>query len=498
MLTSQVRARFSHRQWVRSLAPVALVAALAGCASGGTLDIYGDVLRGVFARPADATVTDEMLTNTPFAYLEVRREGSAQSVLVLGWQENGEDTWVSAGNELLILRHGRVVRTLGLPGDRAHTASAEADPLALVTSPEALHGQQWRSTLDWSGHAGAGFLASSRFHDHGMVTREIRAGETRTLRRVEEQVQLRQTGIRYSNWFYLDDDGAVVKSRQYVHPDEPPLTLVMVRPPGPTPQPTPPEPLGAEVSPDPTHIEVRLPSGQRLALPPGPQRLSTLLLLADDGQPTWWPGLRLYRLDGGRAAAARALREELVADLEALSKRRGWPGGDRRRYAKRAAAISGLVERLPPAPPGEVQPVVLDLPQLRRTPSLDVLLPPGQYLLTGRPRPEIVTLTGLVEHPGERGFVPGRSVAAYLAVENLLAGADADQVWVIGPEGNVAEVPVALWNREFALPQPGSTLLVGLAQRGWGRETATLDRRLAEFHAAQPHANAPVAPEVRP
>lgn len=492
-LSSKIPPLARPLQQARRLGLPLMLVLLCGCAPGGVFDIYRDVGRELLARPSDVVVTNDMLDTTTFAYLGVRREGGSQSVLVLGWQDNREDSWVSASNEMLILRHGRVVRTLGLPVDLAHTASAEPDPLGLISAPEELHGRQWQRTLDWDGHAGAGFLAKSHFLVHGTVTRQSLEGETRTLHRVEEQVEVPQAHIRYSNWFYLAVDGAMIESHQFVHPDEPPLTLVMVRPPGPAPEPTQPEPLDAEALPDLTRIEVSLPTGQRVALPPGPQRLSTLLLLASDGQPTWWPGLRLYRLDGGRATAARALRAELVSDLEALVRRRGWPGGDQRRYAKRAAALASLVQHLPPAPPGELQPVTLDLPQLRRNPSLDVLLPPGDYLLTQRARPEVLTLAGLVAHPGGRALSPGKSVTTYLAAEIRRVGADADNAWLVSPNGEVTQLRVALWNREFALPQPGSTLFVGLARRGWGREASTINRRLAELHAAQPHVSAPVA-----
>lgn len=457
---------------------------LAGCATGTTTDIYADVVRGFFTTPTDATVSEDMLANTPFAYMEARLGDAAQSVLVLGWQEHGEDKWVSAGNEMLVLRHGRVVRTLGLPVDRQFTASAETDPLAEVSDPARLDGRTWQSTLDWHGKQGAGFLAKARFRDHGMSRVEVRPAERRALRRIEEQVSLRPAAIEYSNWYYFDEHGQIIKSRQHVHPEQPPLTLVMVREPGPTTPPGPVETLPAPAAVAADQVRVALDDGAVLSLPAGEQRLSEVLRRATADGGAWAPGLRLYRSDLAAQDAARRARTRLSEQLTKLA-----DAAERREDLARARAVRALIDRLPPAAPGERLPVVLDLDRLRVTPSLDVWLPPGEYRLARGPRPETLTLAGMATHPGARGLVPGRSVAAYLASEPLAAGADRDHVWLVQPDGAVRQVPVAAWNREFMLPQPGATLVVGLADRAWRRgEAAPLNDALVALYADQPPA----------
>ncbi|MCC5862857.1 MAG: capsule biosynthesis GfcC family protein [Gammaproteobacteria bacterium] len=460
--------------------------ALTGCAAGTTTDIYADVVRGFFTKPSDATVSEEMLANTPFAYMEARLGAAAQSVLVLGWQEHGEDKWVSAGNEMLILRHGRVVRTLGLPVDRQFTASAEPDPLAEVSDPAQLDGREWQSTLDWNASHAAGFLAKARFRDHGMTSIELRPEDRRELRRIEERVNIRPVGIEYSNWYYFDARGQIVKSRQHVHPEQPPLTLVVVREAGPAAPVHAVETLAPETALASDQVQVRLDDGAILALPPGPQRLSEVVSRATADGDAWWPGLRLYRSSATAQDAAHAARTRLIEQLEAFAE-----AAEQRDDGPRAQAARALIDTLPPAPPGEMLSVVLDLDRLRVTPSLDVLLPPGEYRLLRASRPETLSLAGMAVHPGERGYVPGRTVAAYLASEPLAAGAERDHVWLVQPEGTLRQVAVAAWNREFALPRPGATVVVGLAGRAWRRgELAPLNEALAALYAAQPPAAA--------
>ena len=476
----------------RPLPAILLLAtfALAACAPGGTTHIYYDVVKGFFEKPADAVVTDEMLAARPFAYIEARLGDGPQSVLVLGWQDDGEDKWVSAGNEMLVLRHGRVVRTLGLPIDRLHTASAEVDPLAQAASGASLDGKEWRSTLDWAGVHGAGFQARSEFRDHGIEAVALRAGQTLQLRRVEELVTLRPAGLEYSNWFYLDGDGTVLKSRQILHPDLDPLTLVVVRPPAEA-APVPSQAsVPAEDEADNTRVRLTLADGRRILLPPGPRRLSEVLLSSGNSSEIWWPAARLYRTDAARQHEARASRDALIAELEALAAK-----AEQRGRSARAASLRDRLESLPPTPPGEPLVTVLDPDRLRLTPALDVLLPPGEYLLVAPTRPETLTLAGLVEHPGERGFVPGRNIAAYLATEPRTPGADRDHVWLLQPDGSAEPSPVAHWNREHALPLPGATFLVGLSSRGWGRPVEALNRELATLYAAQPMA--PMADALR-
>ena len=92
---------------------------------------------------------------------------------------------------------------------------------------------------------------------------------------------------------------------------------------------------------------------------------------------------------------------------------------------------------------------------------------------------------------GDRLIYPSRpdTVRVFGAVvaSPALAEADADQVWLIQPDGHVTRLGVAPWNRADGLPlAPGSTLLVPIRSDDLDPPTPELNPQLAEFIGTQP------------
>jgi hypothetical protein len=464
---------------------------LAGCAAG-PVQIYQDVLREAFSTPPDAEVSDAMLANTTFAYSHARIGDGPQMVLVLAYREFGEDKWVTAGGQMVVLRGDRIVRTVGLRTDLAGVSATAPDPVGRTT-PRELLTSQWEAVLDWAGQAGAGYRMHTRYRDHGLEAVELRSGDSRELHLVEERVRLEPGDIRYSNWFALDESGRVVRSQQQVHPDSKPLTLTFIRRPPEDTAPLDAAPSSADApAPDagpgtgpaagqPDRVTVTLADGRRIALPPGPQRLESLLLATGNISETWWPAARLYRSDAVAVEAARQARTALSERLVTVARRALVKG-----HVDESEAIERLAETLPPAAPGEWLPLVLDPDRVRLDISLNKLMPPGEYLLLAPGRPVGLQVTGLVRQGGPRLLVAGRGVAEIVAAEQHRAGADRDVTWLIQPEGEIARVPVAFWNREHVLPRAGATLLFGLDPDLLPRRHADLNHELARFYASQP------------
>lgn len=99
----------------------------------------------------------------------------------------------------------------------------------------------------------------------------------------------------------------------------------------------------------------------------------------------------------------------------------------------------------------------------------------GNYTLWVGPPPSTVTLFGLISHPGNQPFTPGRDVASYLSGQNLLSGADRSYAWVVYPDGRTQKAPVAYWNKRHVEPMPGSIIYVGLADSVWSETPDALN-----------------------
>lgn len=460
---------------------------LGGCATG-PVQIYRDVLREAFSTPPDAEVSDAMLAETRFAYAHARFGDDPQAVLVLAYRESGEDKWVTAAGQMVVVRGERVVRTIGLRKDLAGVTAIAPDPVGRAT-PRELLDMQWEAVLDWTGQAGAGYRMRTRYLDHGFETVELRTGDSRELHRIEERVQIEPGGIEYSNWFALDGDGRVIRSRQRLHPDTKPLALTYIRRP-----PADAAPVDAMPSPadgpdrpevphadEADHVAVTLADGRRVVLPPGPQRLESLLLAAGEPGATWWPAARLYRVDAASVDAAKRVRTQLSERLVTVARRALVKG-----EVDASEAIERLAETLPPAAPGEWLEMELDLDRVRLDISLNKLMPPGEYLLLAPRRPDGLRIDGLVRAAGHRPLVAAHGVAEIVAVEQRRAGADRDFTWLIQAEGEIKRVPVAFWNHAHVLPRTGATLLFGIDPELLPRRHAELNHELARFYASLP------------
>nr|MBA2814077.1 Group 4 capsule polysaccharide lipoprotein GfcB [Candidatus Pantoea persica] len=50
--------------------------------------------------------------------------------MVLGYNENGQQKWITQNNTMLVTQHGRLVKTLGLTDNLQQVRNLSQDPLA--------------------------------------------------------------------------------------------------------------------------------------------------------------------------------------------------------------------------------------------------------------------------------------------------------------------------------------------------------------------------------
>ncbi|AID26629.1 capsule biosynthesis GfcC D2 domain-containing protein [Salmonella bongori] len=185
------------------------------------------------------------------------------------------------------------------------------------------------------------------------------------------------------------------------------------------------------------------------------------------GQPrlatSWWPAAVIGEEQA--TVTARRQQQELLARLAALS---SGEAGDA------AAAINALRQQIQALKVTGRQFVRLD-PDVVRVSERGNPPMQGHYSLWVGPQPTQISLFGLISQPGNRSFVPGRSVASYLEGQRLLSGADRSYAWVIYPDGRTQKAPVAYWNKRHVEPMPGSIIFVGFADSLWSRSPETMN-----------------------
>lgn len=177
------------------------------------------------------------------------------------------------------------------------------------------------------------------------------------------------------------------------------------------------------------------------------------------GQPwlaeSWWPGAVISERQA--TLKAREAQQALLGRLSALAVDEDDDD---------AAVINTLRQQVQALNVTGRQMVNLDPDRVRLVPRANPPLAGDYTLWVGR-EPTTVRLFGLISHPGQQPFTPGRDVASYLDTQELLSGADRSYAWVIYPDGRSEKAPVAYWNRRHIEPTPGSVIFVGFASSLW-------------------------------
>ncbi|RPH25599.1 hypothetical protein EHN07_12885 [Buttiauxella warmboldiae] len=180
----------------------------------------------------------------------------------------------------------------------------------------------------------------------------------------------------------------------------------------------------------------------------------------------WWPAAIISERQA--TAVAEQQHQTLLAQLRHFAAEES--GDD-------AAAINGLRQQMQAVHVTGRQFVDLDPDWVRVRPRANVPLQ-GDYSLWTGPQPTTITLMGLVNSPGVKPFVAGRSADEYLDGVDKLSGADRSFAWVIYPDGKTQKAPVAYWNKRHVELTPGSILFVGFKDRLFNSDFNQLNQRI--------------------
>nr|WP_256358942.1 YjbF family lipoprotein [Pseudomonas sp. PDM27] len=164
--------------------------------------------------PDELDVTAAQVADVRYPQLKLTTP-SGSGVLALVRERDDLQFWVASGKQVLLMRDGLAVRSigLGLDGDLDGTRLADISPFkqGLHKVPDGFTSQRW---IDLYQGQEVGVTLNSRFSRKSMETLEILNKEYAVLR-VDEQIDAPAIGLRATNRYWVDPvDGFIVQSEQ--------------------------------------------------------------------------------------------------------------------------------------------------------------------------------------------------------------------------------------------------------------------------------------------
>lgn len=164
--------------------------------------------------PDELDVSAEQVAGVKYPQLKLTTP-SGSGVLALVREREDLQFWVASGKQVLLMRDGLAMRTVGLgvEGDLDGTRLSDDSPFK-----QGLHritdGYTSRRWIDLYKGQEVGIIVNSRFSRKSLETLDILDKEYSVLR-VDEQIDAPAIGLRATNRYWVDPvDGFIVQSEQ--------------------------------------------------------------------------------------------------------------------------------------------------------------------------------------------------------------------------------------------------------------------------------------------
>jgi hypothetical protein len=174
----------------------------------------------------DADVKKDYVEKLPYATMLTRIGKGPRSLMVLA-EKNGNDlSWIAADRTVLITRHGRILRTAGLPKNLTGTRFQIDDPLPGLFSAPPLSILRY---VDFKERNHYGIVVESRFVRESTEPVTVFDTAFACVRYVEHN-RCATLDWSFDNYYWLDArSGLVRKTVQTVSPDVPAIEMVITK-----------------------------------------------------------------------------------------------------------------------------------------------------------------------------------------------------------------------------------------------------------------------------
>lgn len=170
-------------------------------------------------------LTDDEVAKMRYASQYMSINNGPQLFVVLAYNENGQQKWVTQDRAMIVTQNGRIVKTSGLGDNLMQTSNLGNDPLAKVK--QVVDGVSWTRQIAWTEHQQIRYAtALSSFHESDPDTLTVGSSQTK-VRVIDEDVSA--LGKSWTNRYWVDDEGQIRKSKQYLGPGYWPITTLLVK-----------------------------------------------------------------------------------------------------------------------------------------------------------------------------------------------------------------------------------------------------------------------------
>ena len=193
---------------------VCLMAAALLCGCNPLMSASLNNLKAAVVGPDEVEVTPAEVAGVNYPQLKLTTP-SGSGVLALVREREDLQFWVASGKQVLLLRDGLAVRSigLGLEGDLDGTRLADNSPFkrGLHQVPDGFTTRRW---IDLYKGQEVGVIINSRFTRRATETLTILNKDYAVLR-VDEQIDAPAIGLSATNRYWVDPrDGFIVQSEQ--------------------------------------------------------------------------------------------------------------------------------------------------------------------------------------------------------------------------------------------------------------------------------------------
>ena len=219
--------------WTRqALSAVAVVAAglvLGACSKDHTVFMFAEYIYEASFTSDKAAYDRTRVGDVPYASIGLGVGGARKQLIVLESVDGRDHRWLTGDPIAIVTRGGRILSTAGFPDDLSATRPAGPDPvdggLHRLTKPTPAV-----RIIDLRRDRVFDQRVDCMLKPRGRTRIEI-LGVERQVVKVKEKCRAKRIYWSFTNVYWADvETGRVWRSRQYIHPRMPALTIDVLRP----------------------------------------------------------------------------------------------------------------------------------------------------------------------------------------------------------------------------------------------------------------------------